>query len=79
MKFPRIPSLVFTTVAVFVGITCIAVGSLAQERPGAIGGTVIDPSGAVLHGAQISLQSPVINVASDEQGRFIINNLPPGE
>jgi TonB-dependent receptor len=51
----------------------------AQGRPGAIAGTVTDPGGAALKGAQVSLQSPVVNIATDEQGRFILNNLAPGK
>lgn len=45
---------------------------------GAISGTVTDQSGAVLQGAQISVQSPALTVSTDAQGRFYINNLQPG-
>jgi TonB-dependent receptor len=60
---------------VFLGQTKLASG---QSRTGAIGGTVTDPSGAVLKGAQISIGSGGINVASDEQGLFYRSGLPPG-
>ena len=49
----------------------------AQTR-GAIGGTVTDQIGAVLQGAEISVQSPVLTVSTNEQGRFYINDLTPG-
>jgi len=50
----------------------------AQESRGAITGTVTDPSGAVLKGAQVSIPAQDINVVSDEQGRFVIKGLTPG-
>jgi TonB-dependent receptor len=51
----------------------------AQGPRGAIGGTVTDPSGAVLKGAQISIESSDVNVVTDEQGLFLISDLAPGE
>ena len=51
---------------------------LGQGRSGAIAGTVTDQGGAVLKGAQISIESPAVNVVTDEQGRYIINGLAPG-
>jgi TonB-dependent receptor len=52
--------------------------SPAQARTGTIRGTVTDASGAVLVGAQVSLEPVAANVASDDQGRFLINGLAPG-
>ena len=49
----------------------------AQAR-GAIGGAITDSSGAVLQGAEISLQKPALTVSTNEQGRFFINGLTPG-
>lgn len=51
---------------------------LAQGQMGSIGGTVTDPSGAVLQGAQISLGSKGVSVASNQQGLFYINGVAPG-
>ena len=51
---------------------------LAQGQKGAISGIVTDDSGAVLKGAQVTLESPVFNTVSDEQGRFYINDVAPG-
>ena len=51
---------------------------MAQGQKGAISGIVTDDSGAVLKGAQISIESKDINVVSDEQGRFFINGVDPG-
>jgi TonB-dependent receptor len=50
----------------------------AQGQKGAISGIVTDESGAVLKGAQVTLESPVFNTVSDEQGRFYINDVAPG-
>jgi len=50
----------------------------AQGQKGAISGLVTDDSGAVLKGAQVTLESPVFNTVSDEQGRFYINDVAPG-
>jgi TonB-dependent receptor len=50
----------------------------AQGRKGAIGGSVTDPSGAVLTGAQVTLMPNNINVVSNEQGLFSINGLARG-
>jgi len=52
--------------------------TLAQEQKGAITGNVTDQSGAALQGAQISIESKDVAVASNEQGLFFINDLAPG-
>jgi len=50
----------------------------AQEKTGVIAGIVTDESGAVLKGAQISIESQDRSVVSDEQGSFVIKGLAPG-
>lgn len=55
-----------------------AARALAQGNTGVITGTVTDPSGAVLKGAQIAIGSAGINVTSDEQGLFHRSDLTPG-
>ena len=50
----------------------------ATASNGIVSGTVKDTAGAVLQGAQISLQPTAITVASDAQGNFVIPNLVPG-
>jgi TonB-dependent receptor len=52
--------------------------TLAQGQKGAISGIVTDDSGAVLKGAQVTLESPVFTTVSDEQGRFYIIDIAPG-
>src|SRR5580704_15103491 len=64
-----------------VAILCSTLGlrpSAAQGQKGAISGIVTDDRGAVLKGAQVTLESPVFNTVSDEQGRFYINDIAPG-
>jgi TonB-dependent receptor len=64
--------------------------ALPQAQTGAVTGSVTDPSGAVLRGAQVSVNSLLLppevesrlpkdfNLVSDEQGLFFINGLVPG-
>jgi TonB-dependent receptor len=52
--------------------------SLAQVRKGTITGNITDNSGGVLKGAQISLEPSSVNVVSDVQGQFFVNDLDPG-
>jgi len=65
---------VFVLFALALGFSDFA---FAQGK-GAISGIVTDDSGAVLKGAQVTLESPVFNTVSDEQGRFYINDIAPG-
>jgi TonB-dependent receptor len=50
----------------------------APGSNGIVTGTVKDTAGAVLQGAQITLQPTATSVASDAQGNFVIPNLVPG-
>jgi TonB-dependent receptor len=78
MNHPAIRSwwiCVFVLAGVFLGQTK---QSEAQAAAGAIAGTVTDPSGAVLKGAQVSIPAQAVNVVSDEQGLFVIKGLAPG-
>lgn len=55
---------------------------LASSVSAAVSGLVTDPAGAVLLGARILVtQQPggqVREVATDEQGRYALRDLPPG-
>ena len=54
----------------------------AQETTGGIQGTVKDPTGAVIPGATVEINSPALigtkTVASDSQGYYHFEVLPPG-
>jgi TonB-dependent receptor len=53
-------------------------GNAPATGNGSISGTVKDPSGAVLPGAQIVLQPSATTTAANAQGDFVISNLKPG-
>ena len=72
----RFQYLIFIVVILFELVWLVS--ARAQGGKGAISGLVTDDNGAVLKGAQVTLESPVLNVVSDEQGRFYINDVPPG-
>jgi TonB-dependent receptor len=61
--------------ALFCGL---APSTLAQNQAGSISGTLTDPAGAALRGAQISIPEKGILVSTDEQGRFFFSGLQPG-
>ena len=60
----------------------LAASLAAQSNVGAVRGTVLDPSRAILVGAQVSLENPLtgrqIQLASNEQGQFDFENVPYG-
>jgi TonB-dependent receptor len=51
----------------------------AQERYGAIAGTVSDAGHYVLPGARIAIEPRGLSAVSDQQGRFTIQNVPSGD
>src|SRR6266404_5804068 len=52
---------------------------VAQERAGAIAGTVSDAGHYVLPGARIAIEPRGLSAVSDQQGRFAIQNVPAGD
>ena len=50
----------------------------AQTQQGSISGTLMDPAGAVLRGAQVSIPDKNLIVSTDQQGRFYFSGLEPG-
>src|ERR1039457_1232757 len=57
-----------------------ALSSFAQSSSGMVHGSVLDPSGAVIAGAVVTIQNPVSHytriTASDSQGKFELDNIP---
>jgi hypothetical protein len=53
-------------VLAFALMVCGFAHQLIAQRHGAITGTVTDPSGAVLQGAQISIQNPSLTASTNE-------------
>ena len=64
----------------FVFFFSAVLGLQAQSNSGFVGGSVVDPSGAAVPGATVSIQNPVSgysrSVTSDATGRFQFTNLP---
>jgi len=78
MKSASLHTFRLISFSVFVLLFCAFLPNAGAQARGAIGGTVTDQAGAVLKGAQISVESPVISASSNEEGRFYINGLAPG-
>jgi hypothetical protein len=55
---------------------------LDAEFPGQVGGVVLDPSGAVVSGARVSLTNPgtgvTLSAITNPAGRWIVSNFPAG-
>jgi outer membrane receptor protein involved in Fe transport len=70
---------VLSSLLVVVAFSCAA---FAQFEKGAVGGTVTDPTGAVVVGAQVTVTSTDTGAArqatTDSTGGFAIPGLPPG-
>lgn len=73
---PRLLRIIFLSVVLLPGVTTSAV---AQERNGAVTGVVTDAGHYVLPGARIELQPGGQSAVSDQEGRFAIANLKPGD
>ncbi|HXQ73197.1 MAG TPA: carboxypeptidase-like regulatory domain-containing protein [Pyrinomonadaceae bacterium] len=54
---------------------------LSVLEPGEIGGIVVDPNGAVVSGAEVTVETQTgstLNTSTDSEGRWVIAGLPPG-
>ena len=52
---------------------------VSAQQTGTITGTVTDASGQVLQGAQVHIPARQLGTLTNEQGRFILLNVPAGE
>ena len=66
------------TIAVILGLLLCCLSALAQTGKCVISGTVVDASGSVLQGAQITLLPQGNTAVSDAQGVFTFIGLPAG-
>lgn len=68
--------------AAILALLLLPILALAQVETGQIIGTVVDPTGAVVAGANISIRSvqtgATRTVVSNEQGQYVAANLQPG-
>lgn len=67
--------------ALFLALTLFCCASIgAQTRIGTVQGTIKDPNGALVSGAQVTIHDPLTgykqSATSDEQGAFKLVNLP---
>ena len=51
----------------------------AQNQAGSVSGTLTDSAGAVLSGAQVSIPDRGMVTSTDQQGRFFLSGLQPGD
>ncbi|MDA2930683.1 TonB-dependent receptor [Acidobacteria bacterium AH-259-O06] len=69
-------------VILLVGVILLSLFSDAQAQVqiGTVRGTVVDPSGAVLPGARVTLDQPITGFSrlttTDQLGEFVFNNVP---
>src|SRR5438094_767864 len=67
--------------AVVVALVCTAAGR-AQTNTAGLSGNLTDETGAVLPGAQITVTNTATGISrtvpTDERGRFVVPQLPPG-
>jgi len=82
---PQIPNICRLTILFATGL--LAIGLLvsplnAQLYTGSVSGTVTDPTGAVIQGAQVTLVDSQkgydFKATTDESGRYLIRQVPPG-
>jgi TonB-dependent receptor len=78
MIFKRLRNQILATVAGMLLSTVLVTAALAQGGKGTIKGHVTDVSGAVLQGAEVTLEPSSLTLASNGQGEFLINDLAPG-
>src|SRR5258706_9202070 len=84
MRQPRpFFSLLAITLALFPFIFSTVVAHRAQNQIGALNGTVRDPNGAVIVGAQVTARNNATgemrNVTTDGKGNFKLEKLAPGK
>src|SRR5450755_919900 len=75
--------MIFSKRAVLLFFLVLAMSAaLMAQAPGSLKGSVLDPSGAAVPGATVTLSGPngVVKVAqSDNNGAYTVVGLPPGK
>jgi hypothetical protein len=64
--------------AMFLGTLSARAADTPARGVGSVAGTVKDAAGAILQGAQITLQPTATTAATDGQGNFVVSDLKPG-
>jgi carboxypeptidase family protein len=72
----------FGSLKLFGRVTSMSNAPMVALLPGQLGGIVVDPNGAVIPNAQVSVTQvetgAVRNVVTDSSGRWVVSNLPTG-
>src|SRR5579872_2502418 len=72
----------FHSPACVIGVALVLWPALSSAQQSAIGGTVKDPTGAVLAGAQVTIRNvntgEIRQAASNVVGHYVVPNLPVG-
>src|SRR5450759_2312386 len=68
----------------FMLIACLATGLIAQDISGTIGGTILDPSGAMVPGAKVTITNTDRNqvlrtITTDPTGAYSAPLIPVGQ
>jgi hypothetical protein len=62
------------------GLSMAVAGAQSVGNSGSVNGTVVDPTGAVVAGAQVEIRNPVSgydrSATSDSPGKFAFTNIP---
>ncbi|WP_417173223.1 carboxypeptidase-like regulatory domain-containing protein, partial [Alistipes finegoldii] len=57
-----------------IGVLVFAAGAFAQAKQ--VRGSVVDENGAAVIGASVIVKGTTIGVSTDQQGFFVMNNVP---
>ena len=73
----------FDRLSIFGRVSAVTNYEMVSLLPGQLGGIIVDPSGAVVANAQVTVThldtGAVRNVATDNSGRWIVSNMPSGQ
>src|SRR6266702_973199 len=69
--------------SVLILVACVATGLIAQNNSGNIGGTILDPSGATIANAKVTVTNSdrnqvVRTVTTDSTGSYSVPIIPQG-
>ncbi|MDB4917849.1 MAG: hypothetical protein JWM95_5493 [Gemmatimonadetes bacterium] len=65
--------------AVVMGVVVAVPASSRVQAQATVSGVVKDSAGRVLRGAEVVVDDPAARGITDESGRYVIRNVPPGE
>src|SRR4029077_13052915 len=73
----------FDRLSVFGRVSAVTDYEMVSLLPGQLGGIIVDPTGAVVANAQVTVThldtGAIRNVVTDNSGRWIVSNMPSGQ